>query len=200
MTFFLQEINELFLELLLLIIRLCFWLIAIAASKIVNIVGRIFFWSAFALGLTFYFFYWLLSFISFWSCVALFPLYRRIFDTNLEQANVLLHNSVLGSLYVGVEEEKQEIIAMVYISPGHSIFWEWYAVDEDEEKPQKRQRKQTLKPDRRLTDEERKLYFERVQEIFPMKPKKAWKFMPKKKPNQGKAPSAIRKTKKSVRL
>ena len=121
MTPILKEINEIFLKLLLLIICLCFWFFAIAASKIFNIVGRIFFWTAFSLGIIFYFFYWLLSFISFWSCVALFPLYRRIFDTNLEQVNVLLHNSVFGSLYVGVEEEKQEIIAMVYISPGQTI-------------------------------------------------------------------------------
>ena len=91
---------------------------------------------------------------------------------------------------------------MLYISPCETIVLEWYAdFVEPRPKDYRKLRKQTVKPaNRRITDEERKLHFERVEEILPLKMKKTGKFIPKKKPNKNKAPSAIRKTKRSVRL
>ena len=178
---------ELLLELVLLIksfisliIRLAVWILVIAAANIYDLLSLICYLLAVAVGIILYAFFMLLSYISFWFCVAAYPTYQKLYDIKLQQYDNLLNSPLLGKLHVGVCPETQQIVAMLYISPDEVFFWEWYAEIKDhreeerprkasakvspgeEVKPHRRYRKQTVKPaDRRLTDEERKLFFER---------------------------------------
>lgn len=191
---------------LLKLIAFLAWTVAVAAAEFHDIAYFIFVFSALAFasafGIVLYFSYWLSTYICFWCFMAFYPTYRRISNIRLKQFDRVFNSQVFGRLNVEVYEEKQQIVAMLYISPCETIFWDWYAdIEETRPKHYRKLRKQTLKPaNRRFTDEERKLHFEKLEEILPLKLKKIGKFILKKKPNQGKAPSAIRKTKKSVRL
>ena len=136
----------------------------------------------------------------FWYCDAVYWINRQFLNIQLREITVLIANSTFGFLLVEVNVHTQRITAIAYSLPSFNIKCEWYRESDEEYIRRKKGKKLTLMPVRPFTDDERRMFFEREQKNLPIEKKKTEKYMPKKKPNEGKAPNAIRKTKKTARL